>query len=130
MVEKCYQESFGGHPGSHEAHEALHTHYQNRGQIFDARQNVLTGSAEKKLNICVTICTNQKDNNSQKLLLDLVGFVKSNGLAEQVDIDAALSSRPLPTGTIGITIGDMVLDADDCSIDTLGKAIINGVKAL
>ena len=130
LVEKCYQENYGGAPGSHEAHEALHTHYQNRGQIFDARQNVLCGSAAKKLPICVTICTKQQDCQGQQLLSGLVGFVKANGLAEMVDIDAALSSRPQKEGTIGVTIGDMVLDKNDCNVEALGKAIIDGVKAL
>ena len=130
MVQKCYDENYGGTPGSHEAHEALHTHYQNRGQIFDARQNVLCGSAEKKLPICVTICTQQQDCNGQQLLSGLVGFVKANGLAENVDIDATFSSRPQKEGTIGVTIGDMVLDMDDCNVEALGKAIIDGVKAL
>ena len=130
LVAQCYEENFGGKPGSHEAHEALHTHYQNRGQIFDARQNVLCGSAEKKLPICVTICTQQQDCQGQQLLANLVGFVKANGLAEQVDIDATFSSRPQAEGTIGITIGDLVLDKDDYSVETLGKAIKDGVKAL
>ena len=80
------------------------------GQIFDARQNVLCGSAEKKLPICVTICTQQKDCKGQQLLAGLVGFVKANGLAEKVDIDATFSSRPQVEGTIGVTIGDLVLD--------------------
>ncbi|MBE6379355.1 MAG: 4Fe-4S dicluster domain-containing protein [Lentisphaerae bacterium] len=130
LVEKCYQEGFGGKPGSHEAHEKLHTHYQNRGQIFDARQNVLCGSAEKKLPVCVTICTQQKDCHGQRLLSELVGFVKANGLAEQVDIDAAFSSRPQVEGTIGVTIGDLVLDMEDYNAESLGRAIIDGVKAL
>ncbi len=130
LVAQCYEENYGGKPGSHEAHEALHTRYQNRGQIFDARQNVLCGSAEKKLPICVTICTQQQDCNGQELLVGLVGFVKQNGLAEKVDIDATFSSRPQKEGTIGITIGDLVLDMEDYSIETLGQAIKEGVAAL
>ncbi|MBE6369104.1 MAG: 4Fe-4S dicluster domain-containing protein [Lentisphaerae bacterium] len=130
MVEKCYQENFGGAPGSHEAHEALHTYYQNRGQIFDARQEVLTGSAEKKLPICVTICTKQEDCKSQKLLSELVGFVKANGISEQVDISAAFSSRPQLKDTIGITIGSWAPENEDCSVETLGKVILEEVKAL
>ena len=116
--------------GLDEAHEALHTHYQNRCQLFDARQNVLCGSAEKKLPICVTICTQQPDCQGQKLLAGLVGYVKANGLAEYVDIDATFSSRPQVEGTIGVTIGDLVLDIEDYSVETLGKVIEEGVKAL
>ncbi len=130
LVAQCYEESYGGKPGSHEAHEALHTRYQNRGQIFDARQNVLCGSAEKKLPICVTICTQQKDCKGQQLLAGLVGFVKANGLAEMVDIDAAFSSRPQVEGTIGITIGNLILDMEEYSVETLGKAIKDGIAAL
>ncbi len=130
LVDACYKESFGGNPGSHKAHEELHTHYQNRGQLFDAREAVLRGSAEKKLPICVTICTNQKDCAGQKLLAGLVGFVKDQGLSERVDIDAAFSSRPDAEGTIGVTIGELVLDKEDYTLDKLCQAVAAGVKAL
>ena len=75
-------------------------------------------------------CTKQQNCQGQQLLANLVGFVKANGLAEMVDIDATFSSRPQAEGTIGLTIGDLVLDMDDHSIETLGKAIQEGVKAL
>ena len=91
---------------------------------------MLCGSAEKKLPICVTICTQQPDCQGQKLLAGLVGYVKANGLAEQVDIDATFSSRPQVEGTIGLTIGDLVLDMEDYSVESLGQAIKDGIAAL
>ncbi|MDD3118259.1 MAG: NADH-dependent [FeFe] hydrogenase, group A6 [Victivallales bacterium] len=110
MVEKCYNQYFGGQPGSHEAHHSLHTYYQNRSQLFDAKVPVLRGKAEERLPITVTICANQKNCPGQMLLALIVDFVKKSGYTDRVDIDAAFSSRPQPDGTICVTIGDMVVD--------------------
>jgi uncharacterized membrane protein len=58
------------------------------------------------------------------------GSIKFDVGESALDIDATFSSRPQAEGTIGITIGDLVLDKDDYSVETLGKAIKDGVKAL
>jgi len=110
MVEKCYRESLGGQPGSQEAHHLLHTYYQNRSQLFDARVSVLQGSAPTRLPIAVTICANQENCPGQKLLGLIVEYVKTNGYQDRVDIDATFSSRPSEDGTICVTVGDKIID--------------------
>ncbi len=130
LVQKCYEESFGGAAGSHEAHEALHTQYQNRSQIFEARQSVLAGSAEKKLPISVTISTRQQNCQGQQLLANLVGYVKEKGIAEQVDIDAAFSGRTQAADEVRLVIGETLMTAAEFDADTIGKMIEKGVKDL
>ena len=130
LVSACYKEAFGGHPGSHKAHDFLHTHYQNRGQILDAKIPVIRGKEAKKLPICVTVCPTRQDCAGSKLLAGIVDFVRQNNLAEKVDIDAAFNSRPDDTGVVGIAIGDMVIDSKNSSLKRLCEMIAEGVKAL
>jgi NADH-quinone oxidoreductase subunit G len=110
MVDRCYEKHLGGHPGSHEAHHTLHTRYQNRSQLFDAKIPVLRGTEDERLPIIVTICTQQKNCPGQTLLGMIVEYVKSKGYADKVDIDAAFSSRPEADGTICVTVGDQIVD--------------------
>ena len=110
MVERCYEEHIGGHPGSHEAHDALHTSYRNRSQLFDAKVPVMRSESKDSLTICVTICAQQDDCPGQKLLGLIVDFVKTNNYADRVNIDAAFSSRPEVDGTVCVTVGDHVID--------------------
>lgn len=110
MVEKCYKEHLGGKPGSHEAHHSLHTYYQNRSQLFDARVPVLKGSAERLLPITVTICAGEEHCPGQNLLALIVDYVKKHNYADLVDICATFSSRPEKDGTICVTVGDKVVD--------------------
>ena len=112
-VDKCYAESFGGRPGSHEAHTRLHTHYQNRSQLFDAKSPILRSKKEDALPICVTLCTKQSKCPGQELLGRVVEFVKQKGWADSVNIDAAFSSRPEADGTISVTVGDVVIPRND-----------------
>ncbi len=110
LVAKCYEEHLGGGPGSHEAHHRLHTIYQNRSQLFDAKIPVIRGTAAKRLPITVTICAKQ-ENCPGQLLLGMIGqYVKDKGYSEMVDLDAAFSSRSDANGTICVTIGDHIVE--------------------
>lgn len=110
LVTKCYEQHLGGKPGSHEAHHRLHTTYQNRSQLFDAKIPVMRGTAKTRLPITVTICANQADCPGQLLLGMISKYVKEQGYAETVDIDAAFSSRQGTGGTICVTIGDHIVE--------------------
>jgi NADH-quinone oxidoreductase subunit G len=110
MVERCYKEHIGGKPGSREAHHCLHTRYNNRSQLFDAKVPVITGTAAKKLPVIVTICANQPDCPGQTLLGLIVKYVKEKGYEDLVDVEAAFSSRRQTDGTICVTVGDAVID--------------------
>lgn len=111
MVETMYKEQLGGGPGTHAAHEALHTHYSNRSQLFDAKIPVMRGDAENRVPVTVTICANRADCPGKLLLGLLVDYVKGKGWSDRVDIDAAFSSRQRVEGTIGVTIGDSVTES-------------------
>jgi len=120
-VDKCYAESFGGRPGSHEAHTRLHTHYQNRSQLFDAKSPILRSKKENALPICITLCTKQSKCQGQELLGRVVEFVKEKGWADNVNVDAAFSSRPEVDGTISVTVGDVVISRNDSVDETFAE---------
>lgn len=113
LVAKCYEKHLGGAPGSHEAHHRLHTVYQNRSQLFDAKIPVMRGTAGKRLPITVTICAKQ-DNCPGQLLLGMISkYVKDNDYTELVDLDAAFSSRSDEDGTVCVVIGDRIVERPD-----------------
>lgn len=144
LVAKCYEKHLGGKPGSHEAHHSLHTAYQNRSQLFDAKIPVMRGTAEKRLPITVTICAKQENCPGQLLLGMISKYVKDQGYAELVDIDAAFSSRQGAGGTICVTIGDCIVEraeftnavnteeqiTNQKSFEKIKKAIDQGIKDL
>ena len=110
LVNQCYKDHIGGQPGSHEAHHLLHTVYQNRSQLFDAKIPIMRGTAPERFMITVTICAKQ-DNCPGQLLIGMISeYVRGKNYTDKVDMDAAFSSRPEQDGTICVTIGDEVVE--------------------
>jgi NADH-quinone oxidoreductase subunit G len=113
LVTKCYEQHLGGTPGSHEAHHRLHTAYQNRSQLFDAKIPVMRGTAAKRLPITVTICANQENCPGQLLLGMISKYVKDKNYTDLIDLDAAFSSRSEMDGTVCVSIGDRIVERAD-----------------
>ena len=126
-VDKCYAEAFGGRPGSHEAHTRLHTVYNNRSQLFDAKSPIMHANTDDALSICVTICTKQQDCPGQLLLGKIVEFVKQKGIADKVNIDAAFSVRPEADGTIAVSVSDIVIPRSD-SVDATFRDVKQAIE--
>ncbi len=129
LVDQCYAESFGGRPGSHEAHSRLHTIYTNRSQLFDAKSPILHSKNENAISICVTICTRQKECHGQELLGKIVQFVKDKGIADQVNIDAAFSVRPEIDGTIAVSVSDIAIPRSD-SVDATFRNVRQAIETI
>lgn len=110
LVTRCYEQYLGGCPGSHEAHHLLHTCYQNRSQLFDAKIPVSRGTAKERLPITVTICTKQENCPGQLLLGMIASYIKQRGYTDRIDLDAAFSSRDDEDGTICVTVGDSIVE--------------------
>ncbi len=144
LVDQCYQQHIGGKPGSHKAHEMLHTHYQNRSQIFDAKIPVLRGTKSVCLPITVTICAKQENCPGQLLLGMISDYVKKQKYTDCVNIDAAFSSRVQEDGTICVTVGSQSIErtkftnaqntieqlTNQAAFESIKKAIDDGVKSL
>ena len=114
----------GGHAGSHEAHEALHTHYQNRNLIFDARSTILRGKDEKLTDICVVLSTKGDTSKGQAFLGEVVNMVRANGLENKVNIEIAYSPKELDANLVYAVIGDKNVNT------TLAEAVEIAKKCL
>ncbi|MGL6225327.1 MAG: [FeFe] hydrogenase, group A [Thermoguttaceae bacterium] len=144
LVARCYEEHLGGGPDSHEAHKRLHTSYQNRSQLFDAKIPVIRGSASKTLPITVTICAKQENCPGQLLLGMISDYVREKGYTDLVNLDAAFSSRLQEDGTICVTVGDQVVERtkftnavntieqieNQVAFEAIKKGIEKGIAAL
>ena len=51
----------------------------------------------------------------------MVEFVKEKGWADNVNVDAAFSSRPEVDGTISVTVGDVVISRNDSVDETFAE---------
>lgn len=126
LVEQCYKETLGGGPGSHKAHETLHTKYKNRSQIFDARIPVLRGTLQNRLLVAVTVSADEKKALGEQLLGDIVKYIKDSHFDDRVDVDAAFSSKKGKKGSLCVSVGDEVLN--NCDLENIKKAIADSIK--
>ena len=141
LVEKCYKEHFGGHPGSHKAHHELHTAYQGRGQIFNAKELIFGEPGENKTDILVSIHTQGKKSTAEDTLLGaIVAYADKKGLADKLCITASFEPGKNEDNRVLVAIGDDVnyYQFEDAKPDTvmasaefkrLTKAIDKVVKA-
>jgi NADH-quinone oxidoreductase subunit G len=131
LVDKCYAEHLDGKPGSHEAHKRLHTSYTNRSQIFDVKIPVLRGTQADCLQITVTVSAQEKDSPGKDMLAQIVDYVRNNGFADKVNIDAAFSSSLKAPGEICVTVGDEIIkpcDSNKIEFENIKKVISSILK--
>lgn len=93
FIGRYYEGILGGRPGSHEAHELLHTEYRSRKRIEDARIPLVTGRGERKVAVRVCVGTSCFLRGSQDLLTRLIHRLTDEGLEEFVDINATFCSE-------------------------------------
>ncbi len=106
LVVRCYEEAFGGGPGSHKAHEYLHTCYLDRGQLFDAKEAMF---GKGGLDIVVTVHTGKDDASAEQAVLSmLVAYAKQHDLGDKVRVAASFSPKANPDGLICVGIGENV----------------------
>ncbi len=112
LVVRCYEEAFGGCPGSHKAHERLHTHYQDRAQLFDAQEIMLGMPGEGKVDVVVTVHTVKQDgeNKEAALLSQLVAYAKQKNLRDKVVIAASFNPDRTDDGKVCVAVGDNVAE--------------------
>jgi NADH-quinone oxidoreductase subunit G len=119
-VVQCYEDGLGGKPGCHKAHELLHTHYENRSCVFDARYPVKRGKGASKIDISVDVVPFDNERKGEKVLEQIVAHIEKIGAGEKFDVDAAFS--PAASGRIpgSVFIGGKLVDG---GLDKALKAI-------
>lgn len=86
-VQRTYAEVLG-HPGSHAAHEMLHTHYQNRKRLDQADFHLIDAASDDAIQISVCVGTNCFINGSQQILGEMTQYIDDNDLGLYVDLQA------------------------------------------
>jgi len=131
LVARCYEESFGGCPGSHKAHEELHTHYQNRNQLFDAKEVMLGSAGADKVEIVVTVHTSKLDKSPEQAVLSaLVAYAKQNNLRDKVVISASFNARQHADNAVCVAVGDDVQDYNFSGSDVVSDAAFKQIVAV
>ncbi|OQA85428.1 MAG: NADP-reducing hydrogenase subunit HndC [Lentisphaerae bacterium ADurb.Bin242] len=115
MVQECYAKFLEGGPNSHKAHHLLHTEYENRNGMFDARYMVEKGTAAKRVPVAVCITpAGDAAHKAEKVLARLMDQVESMDVADKVDIEAAYCPASITDRKAGdVIIGDVHLDGSD-----------------
>lgn len=128
IVAKCYEEVLGGQPGSHEAHELLHTSYKNRSQVFDAKAPAMRGTDDKRVPITVTVCAVNNPELGEKYVAGVAKYVKEKGYASAIDLDVAFSAMHNECVVVGEqSVADLGCDS---AMEKIYAAIDEEVAAL
>lgn len=86
-VQKYYTDILG-HPGSHAAHEMLHTHFQNRRRLDQSDFHLIDASNDDAITVSVCVGTNCFINGSQTILGQMTEYISDNDLSPYVDLQA------------------------------------------
>ena len=124
FVTECYTSRLGT-PGSHVAHELLHTHYHHRrrGSNDDL---ALTGSGGDRLPVNVCVGTSCFVRGSQNLLKALAGYVDAHGLSDRVDVHATFCFETCNRGPT-VRIGSVIIE--QCTIEKALSELTSQVEA-
>ena len=114
-VIECYEKFLDGRPNSHKAHELLHTAYENRDSVFDARYLVQKGSSPKCVSIAVCVTpANDEDHKAERVLNSMISLADALGVSSRVDIEAAYAPASAAGRKAGeVMIGTVKLDGAD-----------------
>ncbi len=110
--------SFLESPGSHLAHELLHTHYKSRKR-FEGGISLIQGEGEKK-KISVCVGTSCFIKGSQKLLDRIVRHVSIENLENEFDVEATFCAENCENGPSVVIDGEMI---HHCTIENVKSAI-------
>jgi len=114
--------SFLESPGSHLAHQLLHTNYKSRKR-FEGGISLIQSEGEKKqISVCVgTACFIK---GSQKLLDRIVRHVSVENLGSEFDVSATFCAENCEKGPSVVIDGEII---HHCTIDKV-KAAINDLR--
>ena len=126
FVAELYQ-TYLGEVGGKKAHHLLHTHYQNRRRIADARIVLGEGDAPERINAGICVGTNCFLKGSQAVLHDVLEQVESAGLEDRVDVTASFCFERCEHGPTAEVDGEILTGCSGTSIcAALREKLTNG----
>jgi NADH-quinone oxidoreductase subunit G len=120
-VQQCYQTTLEK-PGSHKAHDLLHTHYQSRKRLCGSAITLSEGTPENKLPVSVCVGTGCYLRGSQTLLTQLMNQARTKGIEDKLHIRATFCFEACSKGPT-VKIGDTVLEK--CNLKMAQQEIEN-----
>jgi NADH-quinone oxidoreductase subunit G len=118
-VTELYEDLLG-EVGGHKAHELLHTGYKSRKRISDSGLALSDASSDSRLEVNVCFGTSCFLKGSQKLFHDILGYIRTIGLDDQVNVSASFCFEKCDRGPT-VRIGEMVIEK--CTIEKVMEAI-------
>ncbi|HBT78203.1 MAG TPA: ferredoxin [Planctomycetaceae bacterium] len=108
LLMEMYDKHLKGGVGGHDAHELLHTSYQNRKRIHGLTMSVSDAGNEAGLHISVCVGTSCFVRGSQALLKQIVDYITDNGLSHVVSVDATFCTENCDRGPT-VCVGDKLI---------------------
>ncbi len=119
LVAECYQRELG-EVGGHTAHELLHTSYQSRRRICGQTLVFQDVNRPPKLGVSVCVGTSCFVRGSQALLERLIRRIQTEGLQDQVDVEATFCFEKCDRGP-SVRVGEKVIT--HCDLEMAWQAI-------
>lgn len=119
-------DTFLGEVGGHKAHKLLHTGYRSRKRIVDTDLTVNMQDVAGGLDVNVCVGTSCFLKGSQKLLHEILGYLRANQLADIVNVSASFCYEKCDRGPT-VRIGNRVIEG--CTIEMATEAIEMQTKA-
>jgi len=109
-----------GDVGGSKAHELLHTGYQSRKRISDERMTLTGSRADHGLEVNVCFGTGCFLKGSQKLLQEILEYIRTNDLGGAVNVSASFCFEKCDRGPT-VRIGETIIEG--CTIEKAAEAI-------
>ncbi|MCL2335184.1 MAG: [FeFe] hydrogenase, group A [Endomicrobia bacterium] len=119
-VQKIYEQHLGN-PGSHKAHDYLHSKFGSQKRFQEGHFTVYKPLKEKKLDITVCFGTNCMHKGSQKLLKNILDYVSDKDYKDNVEVDASFCFEKCSKGPVvriaGLTLEKCTAEAACAAIE-------------
>ncbi len=119
LVAQAYSETLG-EPGSHKAHELLHTHYQSRRRMDTEGVTLNEAGETPKVTVQVCVGTSCYLRGSQQLLQSVLKHIEDQNLKNDVSVEATFCFEKCDRGPT-VSVNDKVLHK--CTLKKACEAI-------
>ncbi len=127
-VSALYEDHLGK-PGGHEAHQMLHTDYQNRKRLTEMSMKLLGGVEEDAATVNVSVCVGTSCflRGAQDVLNALTEAIQYNGLTDRVHLRTSFCFERCAEGP-NVVIGEQVLSK--CTPEEAARELMRQIHAL
>ncbi len=104
-IQRIYEKMLGNKPGSHEAHELVHTQYQSRKRIDNDSMELAVSDHETPVEINVCVGTSCFLRGSQDILSGMTAKIDQEGWKDRINLKATFCSENCSHGPT-VSVGD------------------------